>query len=114
MRTKHRFFWPQMISQIKEFVRNCDVCAQNKSGAQNQQAPMQSIAINEPFVFWAMDYMEPLPDIARDKTPLSCNGPFHEMVRSLSHTRPMGPRGCSNSCFQAFQSLWPCSCYSLR
>ena len=65
MRTKHRFFWPEMISQIKEFVRNCEVCAQNKSGAQNQQAPMQSIDINEPFVFWAMDYMGPLPETAR-------------------------------------------------
>ena len=62
MRTKHRFFLYQMASHIKEFVRSCETCAKNKSGAHHYKAPMQSIDINEPFVFWAMDYMEPLPD----------------------------------------------------
>ena len=64
MRTKHRFFWYQMASRIKEFVRSCETCAKNKSGAHHYKAPMQSIDINEPFVFWAMDYMGPLPETA--------------------------------------------------
>ena len=42
-----------------------ETCAKNKSGAYPQKAPMQSIDVNKPFVFWAMYYMGPLPEIAR-------------------------------------------------
>jgi len=30
LRTKNRFFWPKMAVQIKDFARNCPVCAQTK------------------------------------------------------------------------------------
>ncbi|MEL7426754.1 MAG: RNase H-like domain-containing protein [Bacteroidota bacterium] len=65
LRTKNRFYWPKMMSQIKTYVKECHVCAQNKPGSQNNSAPLHPIEINEPFVFWAMDYMGPLPETAR-------------------------------------------------
>jgi len=65
LRTKNRFFWPKMAVQIKDFVRSCPVCAQTKLNSQHGKAPLQPIEVNEPFVFWAMDYMGPLPETAR-------------------------------------------------
>ena len=65
LRTKNRFFWPKMAIQIKDFVRNCQVCAQTKLNCHNEKAPLQPIEVNEPFVFWAMDYMGPLPETSR-------------------------------------------------
>jgi len=57
-----KFFWPKMSLHITEFVRSCQLCAQNKLGAPQSKAPLQPIDVNEPFVFWAMDYMGPLPE----------------------------------------------------
>ena len=65
MRTRNRFFWPKMAAQIKDFVKGCETCAQNKTGPANNKAPLQSIEVNEPFLFWAMDYMGPLPETVR-------------------------------------------------
>ena len=65
LRTKNRFFWPKMAIQIKDFVRNCQVCAKTKLNCHNEKAPLQPIEVNEPFVLWAMDYMGPLPETSR-------------------------------------------------
>ena len=65
LRAKHHFFWPAMFRHIKTFVRGCETCEQNKSDSNHRKAPLKSIDINEPFVFWAMDYMGPLPETAR-------------------------------------------------
>ena len=62
---RNRFFWPQMQTHIKTFINNCHVCAQTKQGPHNDKAPLQSIDVNEPFVFWSMDYMGPLPETGR-------------------------------------------------
>jgi len=61
-RARGKFFWPKMSLHITEFVRSCQLCAQNKLGAPQSKAPLQPIDVNEPFVFWAMDYMGPLPE----------------------------------------------------
>ena len=51
-----------MNNELQNFVRHCQVCAQAKLDANHQKAPLQTINVNEPFVFWAMDYMGPLPE----------------------------------------------------
>ena len=61
-RAKERYFWPHMNNELKNFVRHCQVCAQAKLDPNHQKAPLQTINVNEPFVFWAMDYMGPLPE----------------------------------------------------
>ena len=54
-----------MSSTIIDFVGSCPTCAQNKAANTLCQAPLQSIDVSEPFVFWAMDYMGPLPETVR-------------------------------------------------
>ena len=61
-RARGKFFSPLMFLHITEFVRSCQLCAQNKLGASQSRAPVQPIDVNEPFVFWVMDYMGPLPE----------------------------------------------------
>ena len=64
-RAKERFFWPKMSVQISDFVRSCQTCAKNKTDNHLRKAPLRSIEVSEPFVFWAMDYMGPLPETSR-------------------------------------------------
>ena len=62
LKAKERYFWPHMTAQLQNFVKNCQVCAQIKLDPNHIKAPLQSITVNEPFIFWAMDYMGPLPE----------------------------------------------------
>ena len=64
-RARERFYWPKMTVQITNFVRNCSMCAQSKLDPNHKEAPPKSIEVNEPFVFWAMDYMGPIPETVR-------------------------------------------------
>ena len=61
-RAKERYFWPHMNNELQNFVRHCQVCAQANLDPNHQKAPLQIVNVNEPFVFWAMDYMGPLPE----------------------------------------------------
>ena len=54
-----------MTVDIKDFVQKCETCAQVKLDQHKSKAPLQPIEVNDPFVFWAMDYMGPLPETAR-------------------------------------------------
>ena len=62
LKAKDLYFWPHMNSQLHDFVKNCQVCARTILDPNHKMAPLQSITVNEPFVFWAMDYMGPLPE----------------------------------------------------
>ena len=46
-------------------MRNCPVCAQTKLNSPHGKAPLQPIEVNEPFLFWAIDYMGPLSETTR-------------------------------------------------
>ena len=61
-RARGKFFWPKTSLHITKFVRSCQLCAQDELGAPQSKALLQPIDVNEPFVFWAMDYMGPLPE----------------------------------------------------
>ena len=56
MRACSRFYSPHMAKQISDFVKNFPLCAQGKLDPNHREAPLQCIEVNEPFVFWAMDY----------------------------------------------------------
>ena len=64
-RAKDRFYWPQMRRCIRTFVQSCRVCGEVKASTSTTKAPLRPINVSEPFVFWAMDYMGPLPEISR-------------------------------------------------
>ena len=61
-RSKERYYWPDMNADITNFIQLCQICAQTKLNPHHKKAPLQSINVSEPFVFWAMDYMGPLPE----------------------------------------------------
>ena len=64
-RAKGRFYWPQMRRRIRTFVQSCRVCGEIKISTNTTKAPLRPINVSEPFVFWAMDYMGPLPETSR-------------------------------------------------
>lgn len=64
-RIRQRFYWPGIRAAVEEFIHDCTTCAQRKAPSQNNKAPLQRIEVGEPFTFWAMDYMGPLPETAR-------------------------------------------------
>ena len=64
-RAKERFFWPTMQETISQYVQSCPECMQSKACSNQGKAPLQPIIVSELFVFWAMDYMGPLPQTSR-------------------------------------------------
>ena len=61
------FIWPNMQQFVENYIRQCDACIPRKSPQtlNNNDAPTQSIEVSEPFTFWALDYMGPLPETSR-------------------------------------------------
>ena len=64
-RAKERFYWPHMKSSVQSYKIICKECIESKTSCTRRQAPLQPMVISEPFTFWAMDYMGPLPETAR-------------------------------------------------
>lgn len=57
-----------MRESVEDYIRRCTACTQRKlpaPAANNGKAPLKSIEVSEPFTFWALDYMGPLPETAR-------------------------------------------------
>ena len=65
LRAKERFFWRRMDECIRRYIRNCFKCSQIKHDPTITKAPLKSIEVSEPFLFWALDYMGPLPETAQ-------------------------------------------------
>ena len=64
-RIRQRFYWPGIHNSVQTFIHNCHACAQRKIATHNNKASTQHIEVGEPFTFWAIDYMGPLPETAR-------------------------------------------------
>ena len=61
-------FWPNMRKSVENYIRQCDTCVKRKTPAltpSNGTALLQSLQVSEPFTFWALDYMGPLPETNR-------------------------------------------------
>ncbi len=64
-RIRKRFFWQRMRKSVADYIRQCDICVRRKAPAptaNNGKAPLQNLEVSEPFTFWALDYMGPLPE----------------------------------------------------
>lgn len=56
------FYWPRMVVQIKEFVRNCSICKETKAPNQTLRPPMgQQIEVEHPWQFLYTDLLGPYP-----------------------------------------------------
>ncbi len=54
-----RYFWPQMGTDIKNYVNSCDVCQRRKKPKKNE--PLHPIQVGQPFDRVGMDIVGPLP-----------------------------------------------------
>ena len=64
-RVRKRFYWPGIGNDVDRYIKQCHVCTRKTSPANNNRAPLGTIAVGEPLTFWAMDYMGPLPETKR-------------------------------------------------
>ena len=55
------YFWPRMISDIKEWVKTCASCQTKKGSVNKNRVPLQPIPVGEPFDRIAIDCLGPLP-----------------------------------------------------
>ena len=61
-RIRQWFYWPDIRNSVEQFIHNCTACLQRKNPVQSNKAPLQHIEVGEPFTFWAMDFMGPIPE----------------------------------------------------
>ena len=64
-RIRKRFYWPNIRKTVTEHIQLCQVCNQQNSPLHGNPAPLGHISVSQPFTFWAMDYMGPLPETSR-------------------------------------------------
>ena len=61
-RLRERFYWPGHYSHVREWCRDCAVCASRKSPPASRRAPLQPITTSYPLQLVATDIMGPLPE----------------------------------------------------
>ena len=60
-RVKQRFYWPQCQTDVKRFIKECDMCSSRKGPHKKQKAPLQLYTVGAPMERIAIDIMGPLP-----------------------------------------------------
>ena len=61
---KQRFWWPNMVDDIKEFIESCDSCQRKDTPRQTQE--LRPIPVTGPFQRVGMDIIGPLPRSYQD------------------------------------------------
>ena len=61
-RLKERFYWPGHYNDVREWCRNCAVCASRKSPTAKPRAPLEPIIVSYPLQLVAVDILGPLPE----------------------------------------------------
>lgn len=64
-RVRQRFYWPGIRTTVCHHIKLCEACNRKNSPVNRNKAPLGHIAVSQPFTFWAMDYMGPLPETSR-------------------------------------------------
>ena len=62
---RKRFYWPGIRKSVTKHIQLCKVCNQKNSPINRNTAPLGHTSVSQPFTFWAMDYMGPLPETGR-------------------------------------------------
>ncbi|MDD9817374.1 MAG: RNase H-like domain-containing protein [Gammaproteobacteria bacterium] len=60
-RVRERFYWVQCQQDVKDWCRNCDLCAQRRGPKRKTRAPMKKYNVGSPMERVAMDILGPLP-----------------------------------------------------
>ena len=62
---RQHFYWPGIRKTVTKHIQLCQVCNHKNSPINRNTAPLGHISVSQPFTFWAMDYMGPLPETSR-------------------------------------------------
>ena len=57
-RTKEKYYWPQMPSEIEDWCKKCEECQRRRNPVPSQRAPLQSITTCQPGELVTMDIVE--------------------------------------------------------
>ena len=61
-RLRQQFFWPNMASQVKQYLENCEVCKTTKAPNTVLRAEMgKSFSVDRPFQHLYIDFLGPYP-----------------------------------------------------
>ena len=58
---RRSFFWPRMVEDVYETVRQCDLCARNRMSEKRRTNPLKLFPARGPLESVAMDILGPLP-----------------------------------------------------
>jgi hypothetical protein len=61
-RLRERYYWPGHYNDVRDWCRDCAVCATRKSSAPKARAPLQPITTSRPMELVATDILGPLPE----------------------------------------------------
>ena len=61
-RLRERYYWPGHYNDIRDWCRNCAVCATRKTPTPKARAPLQPIVTSYPLQLLATDIVGPLPE----------------------------------------------------
>ena len=64
-RIKLNWFWPNMTSEVRRFVKSCEICQKSKKGGTRNDNPGQKLYAGRPWQTLAIDLVGPLPETAR-------------------------------------------------
>ena len=62
---KERYFWYGMTKDVKEYVRSCPKCNQNKKATRHGHSPMRNYHAGAPLEKVHLDFLVPLPKSSR-------------------------------------------------
>ncbi|CAC5426084.1 unnamed protein product [Mytilus coruscus] len=58
---RQRYYWPNMYTDIKTYIKTCEICQRSKRDTRSHSVPLKPMPIEKVFSKWHMDILE-LPE----------------------------------------------------
>ncbi|CAG2251384.1 unnamed protein product [Mytilus edulis] len=55
---RQRYYWPNMYTDIKTYIKTCEICQRSKRNTHSHPLPLKPMPIEEVFSRWHMDILE--------------------------------------------------------
>jgi transposase InsO family protein/DNA-binding MarR family transcriptional regulator len=105
-RTAQTFYWFNMKEDINMFVRECDVCAADKTPPKQPRAPLGHLRSGAPWDTLAVDYMGPFPVTERgNRYILTLTDHFTKYVEVMAVPNQQAEE-CATRIVNDFVSRW--------
>ncbi len=80
---RSRFYWPKMMFDVQEYIKNCGACITRKSPGQ-RAAPLHQITSNGPMDLVCIDFLTVEPDSKGVSNSVNNYRSFHTLCTSVS------------------------------